>query len=142
MVMQTRDELDESEAGGPLAEPPPQVSPSEASAFAAEMFGVEGRASRLESERDANFRIEGDDAYVLKVYNSAEAEAVVEMQAQGMLHVAAVDPALPVPRLVTTREGKLYGSVLHEGRSHAVHLVTLLEGVHAEPVEFDVDALR
>jgi 4-aminobutyrate aminotransferase-like enzyme/Ser/Thr protein kinase RdoA (MazF antagonist) len=140
--MQTRDRLDDREAGGPLAEPPPRVSLGEASALVAEMFGVEGRASRLDSERDANFRIEGDDAYVLKVYNSAEAEAVVEMQAKGMLHVAAVDPALPVPRLVTTREGKLYGSVLHESRSHAVHLITFLEGVRAEPVEFDVDALR
>ncbi|MGH3052438.1 MAG: aminotransferase class III-fold pyridoxal phosphate-dependent enzyme [Gaiellaceae bacterium] len=141
--MQTRPELDEREAGGPLAEPPPEVEPGEASALAVEMFGVEGRAARLDSERDANFRIEGDDcAYVLKVYNSAEAEAVVEMQAQGMLHIGAVDPALPVPRLVTTREGKLYGSVLHKGRSHAVHLITFLEGVRAEPVEFDVDALR
>src|SRR5688572_23197902 len=66
-VMQTREELDEREADGPLAEPPPQVSPSEASALAAEMFGVEGRASRLDSERDANYRIEGrGGAYVLK----------------------------------------------------------------------------
>ena len=143
-VMPTPDEPDETNTGDPLAEPPPEVSLKEASELAADIFGVDGRASPLESERDANFRIEGaDGSYVLKVYNSGEAEALVEMQARAMLHVASVDPTLPVPRLVRTRDEKLYGhAAARDGRSHAVHLITFLDGERAEATAFDLDALR
>ena len=142
-VMRSPGDPEKANAGDPLAEPPPELSPSEASELAADVFGVEGPASPLESERDANFRIDGaDGSYVLKVYNAGEREGLVEMQTRAMLHVASVDPALPVPRLMPTREGNLYGRVARGGRSHAVHLITFLEGKRAEAIEFDLAALR
>ncbi len=128
---------------GPLSGSPPELSVRRASDVAAEIFGVEGRVSLLESERDANFRIDGEDAaYVLKVYNEAEPEPLVEMQTQAMRHVAAADPDLAVPRVVPTRDGRLYGGVELTGRRHAVHLITFLTGERAEPDEFDEDALQ
>ncbi|MDQ3890176.1 MAG: aminotransferase class III-fold pyridoxal phosphate-dependent enzyme [Actinomycetota bacterium] len=136
-------EIEDPLAPGPLSQAPPQLSLEDASTLAAEHFGVDGRAARLESERDANFRIDADEAaYVLKVYNAAERAAVVEMQEQAMLHVAAADPALQVPRIVSTRRGDLHAPVALDGRMHLVHLTTFLSGERAEPDRFDGPALH
>jgi 4-aminobutyrate aminotransferase-like enzyme/Ser/Thr protein kinase RdoA (MazF antagonist) len=127
----------------PLAEAPPALAPDEAADVAERVFGVAGEATRLDSERDANFRVEGDGAaWVLKVYNPAEADAVVEMQTRAMLHVAQTDPELPVPRVLRARDGDLHGHVELDGRRHAVHLIEFLPGDRAEPETFDLDALR
>lgn len=127
----------------PLVEPPPDLGPDDASEIAARVFGVKGIANRLDSERDANFRIDaGSRSFVLKVYNAAEREDVVDMQTRALMHVAATDPGLPVPRLAPTRDGALVGAIERDGRRHAVHLVDFLPGVRADPETFDLDALR
>ncbi|MBW3593416.1 MAG: phosphotransferase, partial [Actinobacteria bacterium] len=112
--MATTDELRPDSPGlaGTLVEPPPRLVPEEASDLVRTLYGVDGAASPLDSERDANFRIDAPDAsYVLKVYNPAESDALVSMQTEMMLHVPSVDPELPVPRVVATREGELHGRV-------------------------------
>ncbi len=130
-------------APSPLVEPPPALTPVDAAELAARVFAVEGPAAPLDSERDANFRIDsGGRSFVLKVYNSAELEDVVEMQTRAMLHVAATDPELPVPRLTRTREDALHGVVEIDGRQHAVHLIDFLPGECAEPDSFEPEALR
>jgi Ser/Thr protein kinase RdoA (MazF antagonist) len=135
--------ISESPQLDPLVEPPPSVATEEAAEIAARVFGIEGTATPLESERDANFRLEAADAaHVLKVYNAAEPDAVVEMQTRAMLHAAATDPELPIPRLARTRAGDLRGNVELDGRRHAVHLVDFMPGERAWPAAFDLDALR
>jgi 4-aminobutyrate aminotransferase-like enzyme len=130
-------------AADPLAAPPPALTGEDAVNVVERLYAVTGEATPLDSERDANFRIDGDGtAWVLKVYNPAEADAVVEMQTRAMLHVAQTDPELPVPRLLRTRDGQLHGHVELDGRRHAVHLIEFLPGERAEPQTFDLDALR
>ncbi|WP_449376157.1 phosphotransferase [Bosea thiooxidans] len=57
-----------------------------------------GEASELTGERDRNYHLRAGDAhYVLKVSNPAEDPQVIDFQTRALLHIAAVDPGLPVP---------------------------------------------
>jgi 4-aminobutyrate aminotransferase-like enzyme/Ser/Thr protein kinase RdoA (MazF antagonist) len=83
---------------------PPQFTVDEASRIAADLFGVEGTASVLGSERDQAFLLTGGgrDA-VLKISNAREEGAVLDLEEAAIAHVAAVDPALPVARPLAPR---------------------------------------
>src|SRR3954447_9860536 len=87
---------------GVLEAPPPRFSADEVATIAAALFGLEGRASDLGSERDQTFLIDdGGAGGVLKVSNLGEDPAVLELETEAILYVASVDPELPVagPRL-------------------------------------------
>jgi Ser/Thr protein kinase RdoA (MazF antagonist) len=85
----------------------PAFSIAEAEEIAKRNFGVGGSARALVSERDQNFHLRTDDGrdYVLKIANPAEDPAVLDFQTQALLHIARVNPELPVPHVVTTAEG-------------------------------------
>jgi 4-aminobutyrate aminotransferase-like enzyme/Ser/Thr protein kinase RdoA (MazF antagonist) len=80
-------------AGDVLRAAPPRFTEQEASEIAARLFGAQGRAAALVSERDQNFAI-GDG--VLKISNAGEDPAILDMETEGVLHIKRVDPALPV----------------------------------------------
>ena len=79
---------------------PPQFTPDEAARIAAEVFGVHGTASALGSERDQAFLLEKG---VLKISNSGEDEAALDLEEAVIAHIAAVDPELPVARQLAPR---------------------------------------
>jgi 4-aminobutyrate aminotransferase-like enzyme/Ser/Thr protein kinase RdoA (MazF antagonist) len=83
-----------------LAATPPSYSAAEAARIAAEAFGIDGPASELGSERDQAFLF--PDA-VLKISNSGEDGALLDFEEAAIAHVAAVDPELPVTRLLAPR---------------------------------------
>ena len=68
------------------------------------MFGVHGTARDLGSERDATFLIEdgGSDA-VLKISNSGEDEAVLDLEQAAIAHALRVDAGLPIARPIAER---------------------------------------
>ena len=68
------------------------------------MFGVHGTARDLGSERDATFLIEdgGSDA-VLKISNSGEDEAVLDLEQAAIAHALCVDAGLPIARPIAER---------------------------------------
>ncbi|MCK8784827.1 phosphotransferase [Roseomonas sp. NAR14] len=88
--------------GAALDLPAPPATEAEAESLARAHFGVEARARALSGERDRNFHLRdaaGRD-YVLKVGHPAEDPAVLDLQGRALLHVAARDPSLPVPRVL------------------------------------------
>jgi 4-aminobutyrate aminotransferase-like enzyme/Ser/Thr protein kinase RdoA (MazF antagonist) len=90
--------------GSVLDSAPPRFTAEEAARIAAELFGVEGTASALGSERDQAFLLEdGGRGGVLKISNAGEDEAVLDLEEAAIAHVAAVDPDLPVARLLAPR---------------------------------------
>jgi 4-aminobutyrate aminotransferase-like enzyme/Ser/Thr protein kinase RdoA (MazF antagonist) len=98
------------------------------------VFGIDGRASPLDSERDRNFLIESDQgAFALKFANPAEGPEVLALQAGGLDHIARVDPGLPVPRNRLTVAGDPIGSVEVDGIRLALRMVTFLPGSTIEP---------
>jgi hydroxylysine kinase len=88
--------------------PAAQMAPGEAEALARDLFGVDGRAEQLTSERDLNFRIRTADGvqYVLKIANAAEPEASILFQNRALRLLETADPGLPAPRVVVTRDGQ------------------------------------
>ena len=123
-----------------LTEESPKISLAYARELLAEYFPAAVGArldelSELPSERDRNVLCRGADgrAAVLKISSSAEDHAVVGMENAAMAHVAAVDPTLPVPRLLPARDGGPTSTVLGEdGREHLARLVTVVPGEQLE----------
>jgi 4-aminobutyrate aminotransferase-like enzyme/Ser/Thr protein kinase RdoA (MazF antagonist) len=132
-----------SAPGDPLDTPPPAFLAQEASALAERLFGVAGRATPLDSERDQNFRIAtAERMCVLKISNVADDRLTVEMQTEAMLHIARVDPSLPVMQPLPARAGGYIATV--EGADEGTYLVrlfTFLPGRTAAPAELDAVAL-
>lgn len=87
--------------GAVLDAPPPAVSLEEAALLARDLFGLQGRLRPLGGERDRNFHLVAEDGaeYLFKVVHPEEPEAVSDFQSRGLLHLAATDPGLPVPRV-------------------------------------------
>jgi 4-aminobutyrate aminotransferase-like enzyme/Ser/Thr protein kinase RdoA (MazF antagonist) len=87
-----------------LESTPPRFSDADVARIAAERFGLDGPVENLGSERDQTFRV-GDA--VVKISNRGEAADVLDLEAGAILHVAAVDPELPVarPRAVSEDPG-------------------------------------
>jgi 4-aminobutyrate aminotransferase-like enzyme/Ser/Thr protein kinase RdoA (MazF antagonist) len=98
----------------------------------------------LGSERDQMFLVSGSgSAAVLKISNPAESPDLLDMETRAMRHLAEVDPDLPVPRLVPTRDGAPVAEAPDgQGRRHLVRLLTVLPGDQAEgrPVSLDLAA--
>jgi 4-aminobutyrate aminotransferase-like enzyme/Ser/Thr protein kinase RdoA (MazF antagonist) len=67
----------------------PRFSEIEAIQMAKDLFALDVTAKLLPSERDQNFRLtaSNDRAYVLKIANSTELEAVLDFQNQAMIHI-------------------------------------------------------
>jgi 4-aminobutyrate aminotransferase-like enzyme/Ser/Thr protein kinase RdoA (MazF antagonist) len=83
-----------------LAANPPRFSAEEAAEIAANLFDLRGDAVALGSERDQMFLIEDGDAGggVLKISNLGEEPPVIELEEDALLHIARVDPELPIAR--------------------------------------------
>jgi len=83
-----------------LAASPPDIDDGELLEVVAATFGLRAAAARdLGSERDRTFLLVDDrDASlaVAKVSNAAEDPATLDMEALAVLHVATVDPGLPL----------------------------------------------
>jgi 4-aminobutyrate aminotransferase-like enzyme/Ser/Thr protein kinase RdoA (MazF antagonist) len=92
---------------GVLEAPPPRFSADEVVTIAAALFGLEGAATALGSERDQTFLIDdGAEGGVLKISNLGEEAPVLELETKGILHIQRVDDELPVaaPRLSLSDE--------------------------------------
>ena len=115
-----------------LTTPPPVVTESAATKFLHDNYGVEGALQVLASERDQNFRVtrEAGKSFVLKIANLAEAPEVTDFQNEALLHVAEIDPVLPVPRVVRTLSGSTTSTIFDiDGRGHTARVLTWLEGI-------------
>ncbi|HEX9093411.1 MAG TPA: aminotransferase class III-fold pyridoxal phosphate-dependent enzyme [Coriobacteriia bacterium] len=128
-----------------LATPPPRLSTADAEGIARRVFGIEGAASSLESERDQNYRIQVDDGlgYVFKISNPAESPAVVDMQTETLRHIARTDPSLPLPRPHPSGDGDYHPRVEEgEGAAYLVRLIDFMPGRMFGARELSLEALH
>ena len=109
---------------------PPALPEAAIIAFAAKAYGISGDWSRLEGERDQNFRVNmgSRGSVVFKVCQPLEGDEVLQCQAEALEHIAMADPSMPVPRLVRTSGGDRLGRMAHGGRSYPVMVLSWLEG--------------
>lgn len=121
--------------GAQLSSSVPDLSLAEAEELAARLYGIHASAELLTSERDENFRLAAANgrAYLLKISNPSDPDDVVDFQTACLDHIADVDPACPVPRVLRTIAGKNGDHIaLSDGRRCAVRLLTYLEGVQVK----------
>jgi 4-aminobutyrate aminotransferase-like enzyme/Ser/Thr protein kinase RdoA (MazF antagonist) len=102
---------------------PPRFTPEEVAAIAAELFGLRGEGRDLGSERDQTFMV-GDG--VLKISNTGEDPAILDLEAKALEHIERVDPELPIARQ--------RGSGGHQG-----HYVRLFERMPGRSGARDLD---
>jgi 4-aminobutyrate aminotransferase-like enzyme/Ser/Thr protein kinase RdoA (MazF antagonist) len=109
------------------------------------LYGLTGKLLPLDSERDQNFRIttEAGDQFVIKIANSAEDPAIIDLQLKALEHIAVVDPKLPVPRVLISHNGSAIERILAEnGIQHSVRILTYLPGFHPQDNPTDHALLR
>lgn len=117
--------------GDILAVRPAAMTPAAAARETARLFGVEGALVPLRSERDQNFRVDtaSGATFILKLSHPAEDARATALQSAVLRHLAAVDPALPVPRVVPTLDGGSEGMMQVPGEApRIVRLLTFLPG--------------
>jgi 4-aminobutyrate aminotransferase-like enzyme/Ser/Thr protein kinase RdoA (MazF antagonist) len=125
---------------------PPRFSATEVARVAAELFGLDGTAVDLGSERDQTFLVEGAaDSGVIKISNLGEDPRTLDLEAEAILHIARVDPDLPVarPRVVSQAEGAAAYRTTAEGPA-GTHFVRLFERLcgHDGGPDLADDAIR
>jgi Ser/Thr protein kinase RdoA (MazF antagonist) len=109
----------------------PDISLVEAVALVKHHYGLVGRASALNSERDHNFQIETErhGKFVLKIAHPAETIETVDFQTAALMHIAAVDPDLGVPAVRPTMTGDLHPVISIRGDEPRItRLLTYLPG--------------
>jgi 4-aminobutyrate aminotransferase-like enzyme/Ser/Thr protein kinase RdoA (MazF antagonist) len=113
-----------------LNHPAPEFSQDQAARLAAESFGMKGELSRLDSERDQNFRLaSAEGEWALKIVNASEPAEESEFQTALLDHLARVAPELAVPRLRKTASGAALGTAVGpSSERHAVRVVSWLPG--------------
>ena len=109
---------------------PPPVTAADAERLARDHYGIEAQARALPGERDRNFRLSTADGqgFVLKVVDPAADQATLDCQRQVLQHLAALAPALPVPRIIDAREGGADVRALVAGVAYHVRLVSFIAG--------------
>ncbi|WP_119387720.1 aminotransferase class III-fold pyridoxal phosphate-dependent enzyme [Taklimakanibacter lacteus] len=127
-----------------LAGRAPVFSTTDAARIARDLYGAEGPMRALDGERDQNFHVGGaDGGIVLKIIDPTEDPDVVDLQIAALLHVASVDPSLPVPRILRTRTGEDRAVVRSpDGTPHIVHALSFLKGDLLENRPAGEDLLR
>lgn len=131
-------------SGDPLTVPMPDLDPEVLQASLETHWGVTGELTTLHGERDLNFRVGSSPGrYLLKVHNPADGESVLDLQCSVLRHLRSVDPDLPVPGVVLTRDGRPWVHVTgRDGRRSLAWVQTWLDGRHPEPDELDAARLR
>ncbi len=110
--------------------PAPAIGPDTALEVA-RAWGLAGTATPQSGERDRNFRIDADDGrqFLLKFANPAEDAGFRALQVATLGHLAADDPALPVPRVVPLPGGEVELPLPYRGGTAWARLLTWVPGV-------------
>jgi 4-aminobutyrate aminotransferase-like enzyme len=111
---------------------PPRFNADEVARIAAELFGLEGTAVDLGSERDQTFLVEGPGGSgVVKISNLGQDPDTLDLEAEAILHIGRVDPDLPLarPRPVSQAEGASAYRTTVNG-ADGTHFVRLFERLH------------
>ena len=113
-----------------ITHPAPAFLPDEAKRLALDHFDLSGSVSRLDSERDQNFRLSADSGdWVLKIFNASEPAADTAFQIALLQHLETVPPGVAIPRLRNTTAGTpLAYATGAGGERHALRLVSWMAG--------------
>lgn len=107
----------------------PRFTQHDARELARELYGLEGEARSLPSERDQNFRIDvhGGASVVLKIANALDDPELLGAQQRALTQLGHT--TVPAPRVVLARDGSALAEArAADGRRHLVWMVSFLPG--------------
>jgi len=110
----------------------PRTPPSRLPDLCQQAWGINGDLTPLPAVADELFRLDSNDGrrFVLRLSSPFEDPLATDFQTRALAHLGDADPALPIPRLIPTREGALIFRPDWEGEpTPAARLFTWLEGV-------------
>jgi 4-aminobutyrate aminotransferase-like enzyme/Ser/Thr protein kinase RdoA (MazF antagonist) len=116
----------------------PKLPLEEIRQIALELYGLGGDFKPLKSERDQNYHIKTNSGknYVFKLSNQDEDPGVIDFQLKALAHIREQDPTLPVPRVLSTKEGRFSGIAKSpDDTEHIVHVLTYLPGIILDEVK-------
>src|SRR5690242_13017587 len=108
------------------------VDDAEALAIARQVYGLSGRVTRFETEKDDTFRFDASDGrqYVLKIANPFEKRSDIEFQTALMRHVRNKDAGLPLPTVFEDLEGNPLPKIgTMSSESRFVRLMSFIPGI-------------
>ncbi|MCP4142481.1 MAG: aminotransferase class III-fold pyridoxal phosphate-dependent enzyme [Chloroflexi bacterium] len=114
-----------------LKTPSPNFTAKEIKKFANKLYGLTGKLSPLDSERDQNSRLitKKRGEFVIKIANSAEDLGIIDMQIKALEHIALTNPDLPVPRVMRSLKKLTIEQIQAEnGTKHYIRVLTYLQG--------------
>ncbi|MDI9313479.1 MAG: aminotransferase class III-fold pyridoxal phosphate-dependent enzyme, partial [Hydrotalea sp.] len=133
---------------------PPQFSADVIADIAWQHYGLRGKLKNLYSERDQNFYLKQEDGtgFMLKIANQVEDPAIIDCQIKLFDHLAIIDPGLPVPRVIRTKDGQdsIHLKSLEKdaekksGNKYIFYVLSYLEGELAHnvpltaPIAYDI----
>jgi 4-aminobutyrate aminotransferase-like enzyme/Ser/Thr protein kinase RdoA (MazF antagonist) len=115
----------------------PRITQDVAVRIASDLYGIEGSAAALPSERDQNFLIhlaeshphDSNEQFVLKIANAEESFEFLDLQNQMIEFLSARKIELEFPRIVPAKNGESITRIKGEdGREHFVRLLSWLAG--------------
>src|SRR5688572_4559128 len=94
------------------------------------LFGITGRAQRLEAEYDDNFLVTTaqGDRYVLKVARRGESRALLELQETMLARLRASAPEIEVPQPRPAVDGSSIAEIVLDGEPRLVRLMRFVPG--------------
>jgi Ser/Thr protein kinase RdoA (MazF antagonist) len=96
-----------------------------------ENYGILGALKRFETEKDDTFRVITADRqkFVLKIANSGETFGEIDFQHRLLNHAETRDPALPIPRIIKTRDGRdIFQITDVDGSLRYVRMLSFIDG--------------
>ncbi|MET4098524.1 hydroxylysine kinase [Agrococcus sp. UYP10] len=86
-----------------------------------EEYGVDGVLTRLDTEKDATFRLQGERELLVKVSQPDEPIDVVRCQVDAIAWIEQQDPGIPVQTVLQARDGLRWRPFIdHRGRASGV----------------------
>lgn len=109
--------------------PRPDVTAEEAGDILQSRYGLSGQLSELGSQQDRNYRVDtGDQTYVLKICHMIYETIELEAQNAAIRHLAGIEGAPRVPRVVASTDGQDIVAVVVRDQTYQVRLLEYLEG--------------
>ncbi len=108
-----------------------QVTESEATRLARQIFSLDASAKSLPGEYDDNFHLTSVDGreFVLKIMHPSREQSFVEMQCQALQHLATRTPHLLLPRVCPTPNNEAFTvAPLDDGTKRLLWLLTYVPG--------------
>jgi Ser/Thr protein kinase RdoA (MazF antagonist) len=109
----------------------PYFTLEDASRMVLEHYGLRVEVHTLPGERDCNFylKTETGQELVLKIAPAVEQQETIDLQNKALEHLAAYDPALLLPHVCVTTEGKTMATLTSaDGKTHFVRILTYIPG--------------